>query len=98
MTSPQENQCVVASKVWAHYLSRKGRKNVLIGLPDLVNERKLSKIVIKKDYQIFDIPICFCQRETFYNFFFKNLINSKLISELVSSDKTVFLFINATQV
>ena len=28
----------------------------------------------------------------------KNLINSKLISELVSSDKTVFLCNNATQV
>ena len=38
----------VASKVWAHYLSRKGRNNVLIGLPDLVNERKLSKIVINQ--------------------------------------------------
>ena len=32
-------------------------------------------------------PICFCQRETFS--FFTNLMNSKLISELVSSDKTV---------
>ena len=29
---------------------------------------------------------------------FRNLINSKLISELVSSDKTVFLSNNATQV
>ena len=42
-------------------------------------------------------PICFCQRETF-SFFLTNLINSKLISELVSSDKTVFLCKNATQV
>ena len=41
-------------------------------------------------------PICFCQRETFS--FFTNLINSKLISELVPSDKTVFLCNNATQV
>ena len=30
--------------------------------------------------------------------FFTNLLNSKLISELVSSDKTVFLCNNATQV
>ena len=44
-------------------------------------------------YLIF--PICFCQRATFY-IFFTNLINSKLISELVLSDKTVFLCINAT--
>ena len=95
MTSPQEIQYVVASKVWAHYLSRKGRNNVLIGLPDLVNERKLSKIVINQ--RLPNIPICFCQWETFY-IFFTNLINSKLISELVSSDKTVFLCINATQV
>ena len=34
-------------------------------------------------------PICFCQRETFA-IFFTNLINSKLISDLVSSNKTVF--------
>ena len=32
--------------VWAHYWSRNGRNNVLIGLPDLAKERKLSKIVI----------------------------------------------------
>ena len=42
-------------------------------------------------------PICFCQRETFSFFFFTNMINSKLISELVSCDKTVFLRNNATQ-
>ena len=36
-------------------------------------------------------PICFCQKEAFSLFFFTNLINSKLISELVSSDKTVLL-------
>ena len=42
-------------------------------------------------------PFRFCQRETFA-IFFTNLINSKLITELVSSDKTVLLCINATQV
>ena len=48
-----------------------------------------------REYLIF--PICFCQRETIY-VFFTNLINSKLISELVLSDKSVFLSFNATQV
>ena len=57
-----------------------------------VEIRDKSKIT---KYLIF--PICFCKRETFYNFF-TNLINSKLISELVLSDKTVFLCIYATQV
>ena len=33
-----------------------------------------------------------------FTFFFTNLINSKLISELVSSDNTFFLCFNATQV
>ena len=42
---------------------------MLIGLPDLAKERKLSKIVINTKYLIF--PICFCQRETFYNLFYK---------------------------
>ena len=80
--------------VWEHYWPRYGRNNVLIGLPDLTKERKLSKNCDKSkitEYLIF--PICFCQRETFHN-----LINSKLIYELVSSDKTVFLYIKATQV
>ena len=54
---------------------------MLIGLPDLAKERKLSNIVINRR-----LPN-----------FFLNLINSKLIPELVSSDKTVFLCINATQ-
>ena len=59
-------------------MSRNGRNNVLIGLPDLAKERKLLKIVINRKYT--------------------NLINSKLISEIFASDKTVFLCINATQV
>ena len=48
-------------------------------------------------YIILNFPICFCQSEKF-SLFFTNLINSKLISELVSSDKTVFLCNNALQV
>ena len=39
--------------VCAHYWPRNGRNNVLIGLPDLVKERKLSKIVIIEDYNIY---------------------------------------------
>ena len=34
--------------VCAHCWPRNGRNNVLIGLPDLVKERKLSKIVINR--------------------------------------------------
>ena len=71
---------------------------MLIGLPDLAKGRKLSKNRDKSKvvkYSIF--PICFCQRETLY-IFFTNLINSKLISELVSSGNSVFLCIDATQV
>ena len=41
-------------------------------------------------------PICLCQRETIFQFF-TNLINSKLISELVSSEKLVFLCNYETQ-
>ena len=44
----------------------------------------------------FIFPICYCQSETIYNFF-TNLTNLKLISEIVSSDWTVFLCFNATQ-
>ena len=54
---------------------------MLIGLPDLAKKfiQNLDESKITK-YLIF--PICFCRRETFYNFF-TNLINSILISELV---------------
>ena len=68
---------------------------MLLGLPDLAKEnfenRDKSKIT---KHLIF--PIRYCQRETIY-IFFTNLINSKLISELVSSDKSVFLCFYATQ-
>ena len=70
---------------------------MLIGLHDLAKGRKLSKIVINRrftEYLIF--PICFVKGNILH--FFTNLINSKLISELASSDNTVFLCINATQV
>ena len=58
----------------------------------VMENRDKSKIT---KYLIF--PISFCKRETVY-IFFTNLINSKLIFELVSSDKTVILCIYATQV
>ena len=64
---------------------------MLIGKSKKVIENR-DKLKITK-YLIF--PNCFYQKETFY--FFLNLINSKLISELVSSDKIIFLCINATQ-
>ena len=70
----------------------------MIDLPDFGKRKKVienrDKSKVTK-YLIF--PICFCQRETFYSFF-TNLINSKLISELVSSDNKVFLCNNAPQV
>ena len=49
---------------------------MLIGLPDKAKGRKLSKFVFVKGRH--------------FTFFFANWINSKLISELVSSDNTVF--------
>ena len=83
--------------VWAHYWSRNGRNNVLIGLPDLAKGKMLSKIVI--NWRIPNIRYClfvFVQGRHFT--FFTNLINSKFISELVASDNTVDLCFNATQV
>ena len=67
---------------------------MLIGLPDQAKGRKLSKIVINRR-----LPnILFLSNGDILQFFFTNWINSKLISEHVSNDKTVFLCINATQV
>ena len=75
----------------AHYWSRNGRNPTCFGKRKKVIENG-DKSKINK-YLIF--PICFCKRETFYKYmYFTNLMNSKLISELVSS----FLCINATQV
>ena len=56
----------------------------LIWLKKIIANPDKSKII---KHLVF--PICFCQREK--KFFFTNLINSKLISELVSSDSSVFL-------
>ena len=43
---------------------------MLIGLPDLAKEKKLSKIVINRRLpNIWYSLIVFCQRETFYIFF-----------------------------
>ena len=54
------------------------------------DKSKITKHVI--------LPICFVKGRQFSFFFFTNLINSKLISELVSSDLAVFLcvFCNTT--
>ena len=72
---------------------------MLIGLPDLAKERKLSKIAINQrlpnSYYSLFVSV---KGRHFTIFFFTNLINSKLISELVSSDNAVFLCIYATQV
>ena len=46
----------------------------------IIENRDKSKIT---KHLIF--PICFCQRETIFNFV-TNLIKSKVISELISSD------------
>ena len=57
---------------------------MLRGLPDLAKEncRKSWKI---EDYQTFDIPYLFLSKGDNFQYF-TNLLNSKLISELVSSD------------
>ena len=41
---------------WAHYWSRNGWNNVLIGLPDLAKEESYRKSWIIEDYQIFNQP------------------------------------------
>ena len=84
--------------VWAHYWSRNGRNNVLIGLPGLAKEKKLSKIVINRSLPNIWYSLSVFVKERHFTIFFTNLINSKLISALVSSDKSVFLCIYATQV
>ena len=59
---------------------------MLIGLPNSVKEGRLLKIVIDR---ILNIPYSFLSKGDILQFFFTNFMNSKLISELVSSDKTV---------
>ena len=52
---------------------------MLQGLPDLAKEN------IENRYQTFNIPYLYLSKGDNFQFF-TNLINSKLISELVSSD------------
>ena len=81
--------------VKAHYWSRNGRNNVLIGLPDLAKGRKIENRDKSRNskYSLFVFV-----KGRHFTLFFTNLMNSKLFSELVSSDNIVFLCINATQV
>ena len=67
---------------------------MLIGLPDMAKERKLSNFVINRRLPNIQYSIFVFVKGRHFTI----LINSKLISELVSSDKTVFLYLNATQV
>ena len=61
-----------------------GRNNVLRGLHNLAKENYRKSISIE-DYQTFNIPFLFLSNGDNFQFF-TNLINSKLFSELVSSD------------
>ena len=58
---------------------------MLIGLPDLAKERKLSKNVINRRLPNSNIPYLFLLRGDIL-LFLPTLINSKLIVELVSRD------------
>ena len=60
-----------------------------IGLPDLAKE-----LIEKRDKSKISKQLFLSKGNNLQNF--TNLINSKLISELVSSDKSVFLCFNAT--
>ena len=60
---------------------------MLIGLPDLAKEGKLSKIVINRRLPNIIFHYLFLSKGDILQFLFTNLIKSKLISELVSSDK-----------
>ena len=72
-------------------LVENGRNNVLIGLPDLAKEiiENRDKLNITKHLIFLFVFL----KGDHFNFF----TNSKLVSELVSSDKLVFLCIYATQ-
>ena len=70
----------------------------MVGLPDKAKGRMLSKIVINRRIPNIQYSLFVCVKGRHFTIFFTNLIDSKLISELLSSDKTVFLCINATQV
>ena len=63
---------------------------MLIGLPDLAKERKLSKFVINRRLPNIQYSLFVYVKGRHFTIFCTNLMNSKLISELVSSDKTGF--------
>ena len=67
---------------------------MLLGLPDLAKDNFENRDKSKMTKHLI-LPIRYCQKANSH--FFTNLINSKLISELVSSDKSVFLCFYATQ-
>ena len=75
---------------------KNGWNNVHIGLPGLTNKfiENLDKSKITK-HLIFPF---FSSKGDNLQFFFYKFGNSKLISALVSSDKSIFLCFNATQV
>ena len=60
--------------------------------------KELSKIVINRRPHIYIISLFLSKGDNLHVQVFTNLINSKLIPKLVSSDKSVFLCFNATQV
>ena len=70
---------------------------MLIGLPNQAKGRKLLKIVINRRLPNILYSLFVFVKGRHFTILFTNWINSKLISELVSSDNTVFLCINATQ-
>ena len=71
---------------------------MLVCLPDLAKERVLLKIVINRRLPNILYSIFVLSKGGILQLNFTNLINSKLISDFVLSDKTVFLCVNATQV
>ena len=68
---------------------------MLRGLPHLAKEI-IENFDKSKNTKHLIFPICFLSKGDIFHFFFTNLVNSKLISELVSSDKSVFLCFYAT--
>ena len=68
---------------------------MLSGLPNLAKENYRKSRYIE-DNQTFNIPYLFMSKGDNFHFV-TNLINSKLIYELVSSDLSVFLCFYATQ-
>ena len=70
---------------------------MLIGLPDHDKRKKVIENGDKsKITKYLILPMCFFVKGRHFTFF-TNLINSKLISELFTSGKAVFLCFNATQ-